>query len=296
MPLIDRLIGGVRGLVRRKQIEQELDEELRVYLETAVEQNIAAGMSRDDAARAARVGLGGLEAAKDRVRDVGWESLVESLWQDLRYAIRLLRKSPIFSAVVILTLALGIGANTAIFSVVNSLLLRALPVADPQRLVTVSSNQVTAEAAIAAPLTFPIWREIQQRGALFDGALAWAASPFNLAQGGEMERVDGLFVSGDFFGILGVRALLGRTLTARDDDRGGGANSRAAVISYRFWQRHFGGAANAIGAPLVVERVPVTVIGVTPPDFFGTEVGQTFDVVLPFAAEPEIRGDESRLE
>ena len=232
MPMIRRLLAGLRGLFRKRQAEQELDEELRAYLETAVEQKMAAGMSRADASRAARMEMGGLEVTKDRVRDVGWESLVESLWQDLRYAIRLLRKSPAFSTVAVLTLALGIGANTAIFSVVNSLLLRALPVAEPQRLVTVSSNQVAAEGAIAAPLTYPIWREIQQRGALFDGALAWAASPFNLAQGGEIERVDGLFVSGDFFGVLGVPALLGRTLTARDDTPGGGANGQAAVISY----------------------------------------------------------------
>ena len=147
---------------------------------------MAAGMERGDALRAARLELGGFAATKDRVRDVGWESLVESVWQDVRYAVRMMRQSPGFAAVAVLTLALGIGANTAIFSVVNSLLLRTLPVAKPQRLVTVSSARMSAQGYTAG-WGFPIWEQIRQRAQAFDGALAWSGggppTRFNLAAG-----------------------------------------------------------------------------------------------------------------
>jgi len=295
MLVLRRIISGFRRLFHKRQVEQELDDELRAYLETATEQKMSAGMSRDEAVRAVRVEIGSLEVVKDRARDVGWESVAESLWQDLRFAIRMLRKSPSFTAVAVLTLALGIGANTAIFSVVNSLLLRALPVVDPQRLVLISSGTADKRGNTTA-WTSPIWEQFQQRSGMFDGAAAWSVDDeqLNLTQGGgEAERVDGLFVSGDFFRTLGVPALLGRMLVSADDVRGVGAEGAVAVISYRMWQQRFGGAATAIGTPLVIERVPFTLVGVTPPEFFGIEVGRSFDVALPFSAEPLVHGKDS---
>jgi putative ABC transport system permease protein len=294
MPVIGRLVGGVRGLLKKRQVEQELDEELRGYFETAVEQNMSAGMNRDEAVRAARVEIGSLEATKDGVRDVGWETVVDSLWQDLRYAIRGLRASPGFTAVAVLTLAFGIGANTAIFSVFNSVLLRALPVVQPQRLVTVSQDLPGVQGFF--PWTYAVWEQIRQRSPLFDGTLAWSAQRFNLAERGETQMVDGLFASGDFFSTLGVPALLGRTFTADDDVRGGGRDGAVAVISYALWQRQFGGAAGIIGMPVVVEGIPFTIVGVTPPDFFGAEVGRTFDVAVPIGTEPLIRGTGTSLD
>ena len=218
---------------------------------------------------------------------------MDALLQDLRYAIRGLRTSPGFTAVALLTLALGIGANTAIFSLVHSLILRTLPVAAPQRLVTVGSG---TSAIGGQAWTYAIWDNIRQRAQAFDGACASSSLRFNLAQGGEMQPVDGMFVSGDYFKTLGVPALLGRTFTAADDARGGGPDGAVAVIGYGLWQRRFGGAATVLGTPLTVEGVPFTIVGVTPPEFFGTVVGRSFDVALPIGTEPLIRGKDTRLD
>ena len=209
---------------------------------------------------------------------------------DLRDAFRALKSTPIVTVVAILSLALGIGANTAIFSILNTLLLRTLPVREPQRLALVTF------AGTNRSWTNPIWEAIRARESLFDGALAWSGTRFNLAPGGQSELVDGVWASGRYFEVLGVPAILGRTLTAADDRRGGGPDGPVAVISYNFWQRRFGGAADVIGRALTVERVPFTIVGVTGPQFFGTDVGRTFDIAIPIGAEPLIRGKETSLD
>jgi putative ABC transport system permease protein len=271
-----------------KRKEQELDEELRAYLDIAIDEQLRAhpSMTREEATRAARMKLGGLETVKERVRDEWWESIVFSCAQDVRYALRTLRKTPAFTTVAILTLALGIGANTAIFSVVDSLLLRTLPVVEPRQLVTVTEGTTTGPA----PWSYPIWEQIRDRAQLFDGAVAFWSARFDLAQGGEVQPADGLFVSGEYFSTLGVPALLGRTFTAGDDRIGGGPDGPIAIISYGMWQRRFGGAANIIGTPIVVDRVPCTIVGVTPPAFFGAEVGRAFDIALPIGLDPVLHG------
>ena len=208
---------------------------------------------------------------------------------DLRDAFRALKATPVVTAVAILSLALGIGANTAIFSLLDSLLLRSLPVTEPQRLVVVGNGGPTS-------WTNPIWEQIRGHQDLFDGALATSNSRFNLAESGIPDFVDGMWVSGSYFDVLGVSALLGRTLKPSDDRRGGGPDGPVAVIGYSFWQRRFGGAANVIGTSITVERVPFTIVGVTPPAFFGTEVGRKFEVAIPLGAEPLIRGKESVLD
>jgi predicted permease len=212
---------------------------------------------------------------------------------DLRLAIRALRATPIVSIVAILSLALGIGANTAIFSLIDSLMLRTLPVQDPARLALLTDDESPASAG---SWTYPIWEQIRQRSNLFDGALAWSTSRFNLAAGGETQFLDGMWVNGAYFETLGVPAILGRTLTDGDDRRAGGADGAVVVISYGFWQRYFGGAADTIGRTLTLDRVPFTVVGVTPPDFFGTDIGRRFDVAVPLGNEPLIRGRDSFLD
>lgn len=190
----------------------------------------------------------------------------------------------------VLSLALGIGANTAIFSLVNGLLLRGLPVAEPQQLVTISSDKaISLRFKAGLGWSYAMWDALQQRAQAFDGALAWSTQRFNLAAGGEAQSVEGLVTSGSFFATLGVKAALGRTFTAADDVRGGGPNGPVAVISDGLWQRRFARAPGIIGTPLAIEGVPVTIVGVTPPGFLGLDAGRTFDVAIPLATEALVR-------
>jgi putative ABC transport system permease protein len=194
--------------------------------------------------------------------------------QDLRLAIRALWASPVVTAAAVLSLALGIGANAAIFSLVNSLLLRALPVRAPERLVQLSTGPQEGEDQYS----LATYDQIRGHAQAFDGTLAWSLGGRDtLTFNGREESVDSQFVTGDFFLTLGVSALLGRTLTPADDVRGGGPNGIAAVISYRFWQR-LGGSPNIIGQRLNGDSV---IVGVTRPEFFGVIVGRSFDVYTP---------------
>jgi predicted permease len=205
--------------------------------------------------------------------------------QDVRLALRALLSTPIITSVALLSLALGMGANTAVFSVVNSLLLRPLPVRDPERLAIVSSGG----SAALQQYSYATFNAIR-RYAPFDGALAWAGlGKMSLTHDGASEVVYDAFVSGDYFTTLGVAPLIGRTLTVADDQPGGGVNGPVAVISYALWQRSFGGTPDVVGRTVTIERTPVTIVGVAPQGFFGVEVGRTFDVALPIRAFGLIR-------
>ena len=216
--------------------------------------------------------------------------------QDLRLAFRSLRRTPVVSIVAALSLALGIGANTAIFSLVNSLLLRTLPVSEPYRLVTISSDSAIKMGFNAGVgWNYPMWEALRQRAQTFDGALAWNVQTLDLAGGGERQPVQALLTSGDFFTTLGVTAAAGRTFSAADDVQGGGPDGPVIVISHNFWQRRFQGSPSAIGSMLSIERVAFRIIGVTPAGFTGLEVGRSFDVALPLAGEAFIRGDRALI-
>ncbi len=213
--------------------------------------------------------------------------------QDARLAIRTLLASRLLSAVAILTLAVTIGANTAVFSVVNSLLLRSLPVAEPDRLVWVSSDYAAGHGfRSGAGWNYEMWRRLQERAGFVEGALAWQPQGLALADGGQTEPINGIYVSGEFFDVLGVRPHAGRVFTA-NDDRPGGAAGVVGVISHRLWQRRFGGAP--VGTQLLVNHVPVTVVGIAPPQFTGLEVGKAFDIALPLGTEPAIAGKNAAL-
>jgi putative ABC transport system permease protein len=225
----------------------------------------------------------------------GIRTRLDSVWHEVRLALRMMRRSPAFAATIALTLALGIGANAAIFGVINSLLLRPLPVTDPHRLVTISSDAAIARGQAGVPWSFAMWEELQPHAALFDGAFAWTPARFDVAERGERQPLAGIFASGGYFVTLGVPAVRGRTFTPADDEPGGGADGVAAVISYGLWQRRFGGTDSVIGSPLVVDGVTVTIVGVTAPKFLGLDVGTAFDVALPLETEPLIRRGRSAL-
>lgn len=264
-----------------------MDEEIRFHLAEEAEERMADGLSAEDARFAAAKDFGSVALVREDVRENWRWSAIDRLVQDVRYGYRTLKSTPVVTAIAILSLALGIGANTAIFSVLDTLLLRSLPVEAPRQLVILGTEEGRRPA-----WTNPIWEQVRDSSELLDadGTFAVSATRFNLALRGESEYVDGLRASGDTFDVLGVRAMLGRTFTARDDQPGGGPDGAVAVISYAFWQRRFGGAADVIGRSITIERVPYTIVGVTPPGFFGVEVGRTFDIAVPIGTVTLIQG------
>jgi len=173
MPLLRPLWDGLRNLFGKRRAEREMDDELRHYLDAAIQDNVRTGMSRTEAVRAARVHMCSFEAIKDEVRSAGWESVVESLWRDVRYGLRTLRANGAFSAVVVLTLALGIGANTAIFSLLNAVMLRSLPVQKPEELIQLGRHQTRhAGPDMSTVFTNPLWEKIRDRQTVFSGSFA----------------------------------------------------------------------------------------------------------------------------
>jgi putative ABC transport system permease protein len=203
------------------------------------------------------------------------------LLQDLRYALRQLRKSPGFTAVAVLTLALGVGANTAIFSLIDAVMLRFLPVQKPQELVELRRLDPKRGGDGTPSFTNALWEQMREKQDAFSGVFAWSPDTFDLSQGGAVHYVNGVFTSGSYFSVLGVRPALGRLFTPADDQRGCAAT---AVLSYGFWQDHFAGAPNAIGSTLLLDRHAFEVIGVTSPGFYGMDVGNKFDVATPICS------------
>ena len=237
-----------------------------------------------------------LEDSANRVQNVrvkGRMGFVSSLVRDLKFAVRQMRQAPIVSGVALLSLALGIGANVAIFSLVNALILKPLPVYEPDRLVILGLD---SPRAVSTSLTNPVWEYVRDHQEVLVATAAWGNPRFNLASGGETRNAQGLFVSGRFFDTLGVTAHIGRLFTTEDDRRGGGTDGPVAVLSYGFWQREYGGQADAIGKSIALDGHPFTIIGVSQRDFRGVQIGRAFDVAAPLGTEPIVRGAESSLD
>jgi predicted permease len=220
--------------------------------------------------------------------------MLESIKQDLRFGLRQLRKSPGFTFVAVLSLALGVGANTAMFQLIDAIRLKMLPVADPAQLAYIDfadgSSRSGWFSTRSARMTYAHWDEIRRQQQAFTGVVAWSASRFNLAIGGEARYAEGLFVSGDFFKHLGVNAILGRTFAAQDDDEG--CSGAGAVLSHAFWQREFGGDPGVLARGISLNGYSLPIIGVTPPSFFGVEVGSRYDVAIPLCADRLLAEDK----
>jgi putative ABC transport system permease protein len=219
--------------------------------------------------------------------------LLSSLARDARLAFRKMRQTPIVSSVALLSLALGIGANVAIFSLVNALILKELPVSEPDRLVIVGLEDPRSPQTT---FTNPIWEYVRDHQRVLAGIAAYGNPRFNLNNGGETRNAQGLFVDGRFFQTLGVRTIVGRLFRADDDRRGGGPDGPVAILSYGFWQREYGGRADVVGRAISLDGHPFTIIGVTERDFRGVQIGRAFDVATPIGTEPIVRGAESSLD
>jgi hypothetical protein len=239
---------GLRRLFRRDAAERDLDDEIAHYLEMSRREQMRAGVPGDRAERAARVAFGGVESAKELVRSAGWEARVETLWQDARYAMRGLRRSPGFAAVAIVTLALGIGANTAMFSVLNTVMLRPLPYRDPGRLALIWTDDVRRglHTERTAFLTITDWRAASRT---LEEVAFYNAQRATLVDATGRDRSRSALVSGNLFTVLGVPAAQGRTIS-RDDEAG---VNEVAVISESLWQRRFRGDPEAVGRTITIE-------------------------------------------
>lgn len=286
----------MRRYFRRRFWDAEREREIRTHIAIQTDENVARGMPHAKAHEAALRKFGNPTLIREEIylmNTIGW---FDSVVGDLRYGLRVLRRERGFAFVAVLSLALGIGANTAMFQLLDAVRLRQLPVAEPQELLEVRlappRSRTGSFTGRRPELTFALWEQIQQRQEAFSVMLAWGTRGFNLATGGEGRYAQGLLINGDFFSALGVQALHGRVFSAADDRPGCG--NPGVVIGHGFWQREFGGRS-AVGQSVTLERQQFEVIGVTPPGFLGVEVGRAFDVAMPICAEPLFASDGSAL-
>ncbi|HEX4228249.1 MAG TPA: ABC transporter permease [Bryobacteraceae bacterium] len=285
-----------RRFWQRKRRDDDLAREIESYLAHEADLLVSRGLHDDEAAWAAHRKLGNRTMVKEKVWEMNSLQLLESIWQDLRYAARLLRTNPGFFAVATISLALGIGANTAIFQLLDAVRLRMLPVENPQQLVElkIAPNDHCCNGNFVdrrPNFTSAQWEQIRSRQQAFSSIFAWGDEQFKLTQSGPARFAEGLWVTGDYFKTLGVKPLIGRLIDSSDDVPGCG--SSGAVIGYSFWQQHYGGDSGVLGKTILLDGHPFNITGVTPPNFFGVEVGRSFDVVLPACAEPLVAGKEA---
>jgi predicted permease len=293
------LISRLKGLFASQRQDEELNAELQAHLEMLVEENRRRGMTEEQARRAASLKFGGIAQAEEAYRERRSLHFVQTFFQDLRYAIRMLRRAPGFAAVVVISLALGIGANTAIFSAIDAVMLRMLPVGEPQQLVMLewhaprhpqkylsdlegSGFGNAQEGYTSYSFAYAQYQQFKNENHVFSSTFAFAANndSVNIGIDGRAETTVMQGVSGNYFEGLGVQTILGRPITPEDDQESAPAT---AVVSYEFWRGRLGGRPDVVGKKIVVNALPVTILGVAPPEFFGLEPGNSPGLYVPLA-------------
>jgi predicted permease len=261
--------------------EQDLDDEVRDWFETMVDRRIREGSSPEEARRAAMLAFGPADGVKEKVREARVEAAFGAFVQDLRYAFRMMRKSPAFTVVAVLSLGLGLGANTAIFTLIDTVLLKSLPVSRADRLFFVDNSGGKSGGSNGPP--YPCYEILRDRNRFFSAMAAFSNERFRVRIDSEQEAIFGQYASGSYFELLGVRPAFGRLLTPADDSEigHGGPDGGVAVISYGLWERRFDKSPAVLGRSIVVGTTPVTIVGVTPPEFHGLSPGSAVDVTIP---------------
>jgi predicted permease len=290
------LIFRLRALFRRKTVEGELDDEVRFHVEQLVEQYVESGLSREEARRRARLEFGGVEQAKEECRDARGINFIESLIQDLRFGVRMLRKSLGFTIVAVLTLALGIGLNSTIFTLFDATVLQSMPVNDPNTMVHVYQS-IENEPAPYRSFSYPEYVALRDFNSTFSGLIAYSWTQVELSKGSggtitDAEESDGLLVSGNYFSLLGGETAAGRTFVSEEENTAG--SEPVVVLSHRFWGRRFNFDPGVVGKIVRLNGIPLTVIGIARQDFIGTEP-QVPDFWVPLTMQTQLVPSDNSL-
>jgi predicted permease len=276
-----RLMKRLMFFLQRDRFDRELEDELSFHLEARVRENLEAGMPPAEARHDAMRRFGNATLVKENSREVWIFRFPAQLVQDLRYGLRMLRKSPGFTAVAVVTLGLGIGANTTIFSLFDAVLLKTLPVRNSRELVLLSQRAGSEEVF---PFSVDVFEGLRESHDVLSGLSAFRPWPgLQVKIDGEAELAFGQLATGNYYSVLGLNALLGRTLTDADDQAAG---HEVAVISYRYWQARLAGDPEVVGRAIELQGHSFTIVGVTPPEFYGTQPGRAVDITVPLAAQP----------
>ncbi len=283
MGVLRYLYRRLRAIWRSDDIHDEIAEEMRFHMDLRAEENVRRGMTREEAQREAERRFGRIVVIKEQGYEARGGRWLEGAWQDLRYAARMLIKNPGFTAVATLSLAFGIGANTAIFSLADKALIRKLPVEEPERLVVVSAN---SGRGVNSTFTYPDFADYRGGNQVFEGLVCYTQRALTMSDGGNAERIQGMIVSGNYFAALRVQPALGRGFLPEEDKTRG--THPVVVISYGLWKRRFGADPGMVGKSVVLNGYRFTVVGVAPSEFTGTIPGVSPEVYVPVMMQGQV--------